>query len=69
MKNCNIIILFIFLLLIKEMNPQKIPKLPKKLKIGYASWGECDEKIFFRISSKRIKCNYMVFNRYVINFR
>ena len=38
MKNCNIIIiLFIFLLLIKEMNPQNIPKLPKKLKIGYAS--------------------------------
>ncbi len=36
----------IFLLLTKEMNPQKIPKLPKKLKIGYASWGECDEKIF-----------------------
>ena len=43
MKNNIIILLFIFLLLIKEMNPQNIPKLPKKLKIGYASWGECDE--------------------------
>ena len=41
------------------MNPRKIPKLPDKLKIGYASWGECDEKIF----------EYMVFNRYVNKFR
>ena len=23
-----------------------IPELPKKMKIGYANWGECDEKIF-----------------------
>jgi chitinase len=28
------------------MNQTKIPKLPEKLKIGYANWGECDEKIF-----------------------
>ena len=41
-----IIILYIFLLLGKEMNQTKIPKLPEKLKIGYANWGECDEKIF-----------------------
>jgi len=45
MKNI-IIILYIFLLLGKEMNQTKIPKLPEKLKIGYANWGECDEKIF-----------------------
>ena len=28
------------------MKKRKIPDLPKKLKIGYASWGECDEKIY-----------------------
>ena len=28
------------------MNPRKIPSLPKKLKIGYASWNETDDKIF-----------------------
>ena len=41
-----IIILYFLLILNKAMNPKKIPKLPDKLKIGYASWGECDEKIF-----------------------
>ena len=28
------------------MKARKIPELPKKLKIGYASWGQCDEKIY-----------------------
>ena len=28
------------------MIPRKIPQLPEKLKIGYANWGECDEKIY-----------------------
>jgi hypothetical protein len=28
------------------MNLIKIQKLPEKLKIGYANWGECDGKIF-----------------------
>lgn len=28
------------------MSLRKIPELPKNLKIGYANWGECDEKIF-----------------------
>ena len=28
------------------MNPRRNIELPKKLKIGYASWSECDEKIF-----------------------
>ena len=42
------IIIYIFLILncITKMNARKIPELPQKLKIGYASWGECDEKIF-----------------------
>ena len=42
------IIFYIFLILnnINKMKGRKIPELPKKLKIGYASWGECDEKIF-----------------------
>ena len=42
------IIFYIFLILnsIIKMKAKKIPELPKKLKIGYASWGECDEKIF-----------------------
>ena len=25
---------------------RQIPTLPKKLKIGYTNWGECDEKVF-----------------------
>ena len=44
----NIIIFYILLILniIFKMKTRKIPELPKKLKIGYASWGECDEKIY-----------------------
>ena len=45
MKNI-IISLYILLILNKVMNPKKITQLPRKLKIGYASWHECDEKIF-----------------------
>ena len=45
MKNI-LIILYILLILKKVMNARKIPQLPQKLKIGYANWGECDEKIF-----------------------
>ena len=29
-----------------KMKQKTIPELPKKLKIGYANWGECDEKIY-----------------------
>ena len=36
----------ILLILNKKMIQRKIPKLPEKLKIGYANWGECDEKIY-----------------------
>ena len=41
-----ILLLYILLILNKGMNPRETPQLPKKLKIGYASWHECDEKIF-----------------------
>ena len=41
-----IILLHILLKINTIMNTRKIQQLPKKLKIGYASWGECDEKIF-----------------------
>ena len=43
------IIIFNILLIINifvQMQSRKISVLPKKLKIGYANWNECDEKIF-----------------------
>jgi beta-glucosidase len=45
MKNI-IFRIYILLILNKVMKTRNIPELPKKLKIGYASWGECDEKIY-----------------------
>ena len=29
-----------------ETKKRQKPTLPKKLKIGYTNWGECDEKVF-----------------------
>ena len=45
----NIILIYIIFLILNnkvKMIKRKIPELPKKLKIGYANWGECDEKIY-----------------------
>ena len=43
-----IIIISSIIIIIKKMETKKRqkPTLPKKLKIGYTNWGECDEKVF-----------------------
>ena len=42
----NLILYFIILIFCVKKENCKISELPKKLKIGYASWGECDELIY-----------------------
>ena len=44
----KILILFIVLIMnnYSKVKARQVPELPKKLKIGYANWRECDEKIY-----------------------
>ena len=56
MKNI-IFRIYILLILNKVMKTRNIPELPKKLKIGYANWGECDEKIYESVQNGLIHNN------------
>ena len=43
------LIIIIITIIIKnkmELKKRSKPELPKKLKIGYTSWGQCDEKVY-----------------------
>ena len=46
MKKILLFNIYLAFIIILQVQSRETPELPKKLKIGYANWHECDEKIY-----------------------